>query len=221
MPSSSLVAVATARETAVRGDFSRRESAAPTSAWRLDLEDPLIAASADPHAPGFAPSARQPRRGIHRRLLPGGLDLDLKGDYGRTPYAMRGGVRIVDDSKLLRWSAMVRSGGWRLGGSFGNKAHPVRPGERLSWIALARYDRGPVSLGLVYSYTLDTQADDGEREDVFGSVQGGISYAITDRVTASLNAAYWDTMTAEGPGGKRTGRDGRIFLAFLISRCLF
>ena len=58
--------------------------------------------------------------------------------------------------------------------------------------------RGPVSIGLVYSYTLDTQSSDGSREDAFGTVQGGISYDITDRITTSLNAAYWDTMTDGG-----------------------
>ena len=166
--------------------------------WQIDLGDLGFSApqgGADSFALGELPA--EPR-GFDGTSMLEGLNLSLIGDFGREPEPMRDGMSVVSGPKLLRYGVVFQTGGWQLGSTFGNKANPIRPAEKLAWNAQARYDNGPVSMGLVYSYMIDRDASGGEQADALGTLQAGVSYAITPKVSASVNAAYWDSKDANG-----------------------
>ncbi len=177
---------------------SERKAPDATLSWQIDLGD-LGIALADGEAGGFTFGERptEPRNFGGTPSL-GGLNLSLLGDFGREPRPVRNGLSVVDGPKLLRYGVAFETGGWHLGSTFGNKANPIRPAEKLAWNAQARYDNGPVSVGLVYSYMIDRDASDGAQADALGTLQAGISYAITPEVSASVNAAYWDSKDSNG-----------------------
>ncbi|MDJ0610120.1 MAG: hypothetical protein QNJ67_14180 [Kiloniellales bacterium] len=169
-----------------------------TLSWQIDLGDLGFSAPegrADSFAFGALPD--EPR-GFRGQSGLGSLNLSLMGDYGRDRRPVRDGLSVVDSPKLLRYGVVFESGGWQFGSTFGNKANPIKPAEKLAWNAQARYDAGPVSMGLVYSYMIDRDASDGEQADALGTLQAGVSYAITPKVSASVNAAYWDSKDANG-----------------------
>ena len=121
----------------------------------------------------------------------GAFEFSLGGDYGSTPEPMHRGVELVEDEKLMRVGAHVGLAGFRFGGTFGGDLKPGDFGQTLSWNNFARFDQGPVSIGLVHSYTLQgDKDDDAQAAQNFGTLQGGFSYSITPNLTTSLNAAY-------------------------------
>jgi len=127
-----------------------------------------------------------------------GFEFAFGGDYGRTPRPVPSEVRLVRDRKLLRMGSHIGAGGFRLGGTFGSNVDPRDLGETLSWNIVSRYDRGPLSIGMVYSYTIDTESEDEEQEDILGTFQTGVGYAFSPNLRASLNAVYWDKVDQDG-----------------------
>jgi len=105
---------------------------------------------------------------------------------------------MVKDRKLLRVGSHLGAAGFRLGGTFGSNVDPRELGETLSWNVVTRYDSGPFSAGMVYSYTIETDSEDEEQEDILGTFRAGVGYAFSPDLRASLNAVYWDHVDEDG-----------------------
>ena len=126
------------------------------------------------------------------------FEVSLGGDYGRTPTSVPGAVRLVDDNKLLRLGAHARIHEFTLGGAFGSDIDPGDLGDTLSWDAFGRYDFGALAVGFVYNYAIDTNESSGDGNSVPGTLQGGVSYLFTPRMTVTTNLAYGNSVDEGG-----------------------
>ena len=126
------------------------------------------------------------------------FEFSLGGDYGRTPKSVPGAVRLVDDNKLLRLGAHARFREFTLGGAFGSDIDPGELGDSLSWDAFGRYDFGSLAVGFVYNYAIDTNESSGDGNSVPGTLQGGVSYFFTPRMTVTTNLAYGNSVDEGG-----------------------
>lgn len=126
------------------------------------------------------------------------FELSLGGDYGRTPKAVPGAIRLVDDEKLLRLGAHARIHEFTLGGAFGSDIDPGDVGETLSWDAFGRYDFGSLAVGFVYNLTADGEDLSAAGNGIPGTLQGGVSYFFTPRMVFTTNLAYGNTLDEDG-----------------------
>jgi hypothetical protein len=132
------------------------------------------------------------------------FEVSLGGDYGRTPKAVPGAIRLVDDEKLLRLGAHARFHEFTLGGAFGSDIDPGDVGETLSWDAFGRYDFGSLAVGFVYNLTADGEDLSADGSTIPGTLQGGVSYFFTPRMVFTTNLAYGNAVDQDG------GDDGGI-----------
>lgn len=126
------------------------------------------------------------------------FEVSLGGDYGRTPKAVPGAIRLVDDEKLLRLGAHARIQEFTLGGAFGSDIDPGDLGETLSWDAFGRYDLGSLAVGFVYNLTADGENLSADGNGIPGTLQGGVSYFFTPRMVFTTNLAYGNALDQDG-----------------------